>query len=103
MQHPSRQCSLRSVDRVKEDCFGPGHINKGVLPKGFALLPAAAGGEHFVDPRTCSIVEAIKLSRKNNPPDGRGMRSVTWKAEARCIRCSCAMMVLQPASSLRAS
>ena len=40
---------------------------QGVLPKGFALLPAAAGGEHFVDPRTCSIIEAIKLSRENNP------------------------------------
>ena len=74
MQHPSRQCSLRPVDWVKEDCLSLGHINKGVLPKlkGFALLPAATGGEHFVDPRTCSVVEAIKLSCENNPPDGWG-------------------------------
>ena len=72
LRWPSCQCSLRPVDRVKEDCFSLGHINKGVLPKGFALLPAATGGEHFVDPRTCSVVEAIKLSCENNPPDGWG-------------------------------
>ena len=48
------------------------HINQGVLPKKLALLPIATGGEHFVDPGTCSVTEAIKLGCENNSPDGRG-------------------------------
>ena len=69
MQHPSRQCSLRPVDWVKEDCFSLGHINKGVLPKGLRLV---ASSDRRRALSTCSVVEAIKLSCENNPPDGWG-------------------------------
>ena len=62
----------RPVDRVQEDCFSLGHINQGVLPKELTLLPASTGGEHFVDPGTCSVAKAIKLGCENNSPDGRG-------------------------------
>ena len=35
-----------------------------------------------MDPRTCSIIEAIKLSRENNPPDGRGDEAEACDLEA---------------------
>ena len=70
MQDPSRQCPLRPVDRIQEDCFSLGHINQGVLPKELTLLPASTGGEHFVDPGTCSVAK-IKLGCENNSPHGR--------------------------------